>query len=916
MKKSFAFLACGLVVLVAGSLALLTSFSQAQSKNDAPVSATYVHGVLHVSIPYNAPHGGEGSLMVEVLDPEDGVVGRFDRNMNVAAGHGFQEQELALAGSPSVEDLVWHRLRYRFTYQGDHTAALRGIVAISRILRRPEVHVLGQQAYVMGEPAAVRLVVDEADNETPVTSGSVQIDLLAAEKAKGQAAQLLYRGPVNPRGTTRAQFRFPAGAAGNYTLHYAVDTPLGTAEQTQAIRLEEKSSILLTTEKPVYQPGQTIHVRALALDRASHQAVENRKLTFEAEDSRGNKVFRAITQTDAYGIASAEFSLADEVNLGTWHLRASLEEPTAPAASNQAELALQVERYVLPRFKVDVDLGRKDVVAKRGYRPGDHVTGTIRSNYFFGKAVDHAEVVVKASTMDVSLVDGAKATGTTDGDGSFSFDMRLPEFFAGQAGNHGAARVLIEATVKDNAGHSETQGVPVMVSESPLLVTAVPESGTLVPGFANQVFILTSYPDGTPAQAEVLVHAQNAPDQTANTDAGGVAVVQLTGTGQTARITVDAKDREGNHALVPLELDSRTTPDAIMLHTEQALYRAGDRIRLQVRCTRPTGSVYIDVVKDGQTIATHDLDIVNGAAHLDLTATPDMAGTVDLNAYVFGRDGRPTGDHRMIFVQPADELRIETTTDSPVYKPGGEARIGFRVTNKRGEGVQAALGLEVVDQAVFALAEKQPGFAKVFFYLEQEMMKPRYEIHSIGLPAVISSTDVGADQQQRAARALFSATETVGTNNASLNFGSGEIHARFAEYIGRYQKRLHLQTSQIAAALERAGELDGENCSGTGLEARLGGVNLTDPWGNGLQISNQNWNTGLHEVRSAGPDGQFHTGDDIVDSVVDQWCNRNSFVYSAPIRITHVAGARGDSVEITGNVIDPAGAAVAAPRSG
>ena len=55
----------------------------------------------------------------------------------------------------------------------------------------------------------------------------------------------------------------------------------------------------------------------------------------------------------------------------------------------------------------------------------------------------------------------------------------------------------------------------------------------------------------------------------------------------------------------------------------------------------------------------------------------------------------------------------------PVYKPGGEACIHFRVTNGRGQGVSAALGLQVVDEAVFALAEKQPGFAKVFFYLEQ-----------------------------------------------------------------------------------------------------------------------------------------------------------------------------------------------------
>ena len=79
----------------------------------------------------------------------------------------------------------------------------------------------------------------------------------------------------------------------------------------------------------------------------------------------------------------------------------------------------------------------------------------------------------------------------------------------------------------------------------------------------------------------------------------------------------------------------------------------------------------------------------------------------------------------------------------PIYKPGDDARIRFRVTNSQGEGVQAALGLQVVDEAVFALAEKQPGFAKVFFYLEQEVMKPRYEIHSIGLPDVVEANTCG-----------------------------------------------------------------------------------------------------------------------------------------------------------------------------
>ena len=82
----------------------------------------------------------------------------------------------------------------------------------------------------------------------------------------------------------------------------------------------------------------------------------------------------------------------------------------------------------------------------------------------------------------------------------------------------------------------------------------------------------------------------------------------------------------------------------------------------------------MDIVKEGQTVLTRDLDLENGQAELSLTATPEMAGTVDFNAYLFGRDARPVGDHRLIFVQPADELKIETVADAPVYKPGAEAR--------------------------------------------------------------------------------------------------------------------------------------------------------------------------------------------------------------------------------------------------
>ena len=161
------------------------------------------------------------------------------------------------------------------------------------------------------------------------------------------------------------------------------------------------------------------------------------------------------------------------------------------------------------------------------------------------------------------------------------------------------------------------------------------------------------------------VHAAGNPDQNATTDAGGVAVIRLKA-GAGAETLRHRGQRQGRQSRVEFRAaaTSRDGSDQILLRTERAVYRAGDRIQLRVFSTKERGTAYVDVVKEGQTVLTRDLDIVNGQAELSLTATPDLAGTLDFNAYLFGRDARPVGDHRLVFVQPADELKIEATADA------------------------------------------------------------------------------------------------------------------------------------------------------------------------------------------------------------------------------------------------------------
>jgi hypothetical protein len=890
------------------------------------LSATYTGGKLVVTIPYHSAQDASGRLTAEILDPEDHVLGRSERTISITRGDGVWQQTITPQTAIRFEDLVWQRIRYRFESTGAPVPAIEGIESISQILRRPVVRILGQSQYLAGSHAAIRVVVSDGGNEEvaplPLT-GSVRIELIIARSADvaEQRTLPLFSGRLNRRGTLEAQFRFPAGLTGKAELHYVADTPIGSTEYTQSIELEDKSSILLTTEKPIYQPGQTIHIRALSLDRSANKADAGRKLTFELEDSRGNKVMKKSTETDRFGVASAEFSLADEVNLGTYHLRALVGDAASP--SQTAEIALNVERYVLPKFKVEVEFTRKDNEPRRDYRPGEHVTGTVRANYFFGKPVDHAAVTIKASSMDVAVFEAASGAGNTDAEGAYRFDLKLPSYFAGKPLNQGAARALVETTVKDSADHSETRGEPITISESPLLVTAVPEGGALVPNIDNQVFLLTSYADGRPAAATVLVHLPNHQTQQLSADAGGVSVLHFTPGSGAQSVQVDADDRHGNRISTPVQLAAREGADQILLRTSRAIVNAGERIQLKVLSTRTSGTAYIDVVRNGQTILTRDLDLQNGQADLTLNSTPEMAGAIDVDAYLFGRDAQPIADHRLLFVQPADELKIETTADAAVYKPGDDARIRFHVTNARGEAVCAALGVEVVDQAVFALAEKQPGFAKVFFYLEQEVMKPRYEIHSLSMPGIVEPVDSPAQHEQRDldARALFSATELAAPARLDVEFGRSLPQDKFDEYHQRYFEAFRAHAGELADLITAALAKESPSAGIVGAFERLSAnhqASSRDAWNTPLRLERTNaWyqrGNRYFRIVSAGPDRRFGTSDDLA-VYLDE---RSGSVAARPgqdrgslaLKVEHDRGPFNGRAELTGTITDGSGAIV------
>ena len=137
------------LLLVIAAVATLESFQAAPES----AAATYSRGTLHMTIPYDLPRAGAGQLAVEVLDPEDQILGHSEWPVEARAGKGSWQEDLRLTKAVGTDDLVWNRLRYRFTYGGQKDSVLENTESISQILRTPVMHILGQQSYLTGGQA-------------------------------------------------------------------------------------------------------------------------------------------------------------------------------------------------------------------------------------------------------------------------------------------------------------------------------------------------------------------------------------------------------------------------------------------------------------------------------------------------------------------------------------------------------------------------------------------------------------------------------------------------------------------------------------------------------------------------------------------------------------------------------------------
>jgi len=597
-----------------------------------------------------------------------------------------------------------------------------------------ELRVYDQKTAMAGTPGTVRIQLLDRSKNTAVAGVPVDVEM---RPLSGGGYVQLARFTTNAQGTGNPRLNWPEWNDGKYELRVIARSGWQPDVVTRSIELKRSWKLMLSSDKPVYQPGQTIQLRALALRRPDLKPIAGEESTFAIADPKGNVIFKQRGVTSKFGIVSTDCPLATEIIEGPYAV-------TCKVGDTESKLTVDVRKYVLPKFKIDVELD------KPYYQPGDMIHGSLTSSYFFGKPVTDGTVEVAIMVLDDTF--GRQTLITqTDSEGKAEFDWRVPTKSTGRSLNGGDARVSAVVTVTDPANQKQEKTISRILTTKPIRVELIPEGGNLVKNLENTVYVVTSYVDGRPARTNLAISGL---DGEAPTNSLGTASFVFTPTTDSVRFTVRATDSDGRMGRLETTLLCGNGSQDFIIRTDQSVYRGGQTIHL-VTIGNGNEPVFVDFVKDGQTLLTETVSLANGQGDLQFDLPADMSGTIELQAYRFGNTGLAQRKSRVLYVQDSRQIRLDAKVERPEYRPAERAKLAITLTDDQGKPITGAVSLAAVDEAVFSVLEQRPGMEEVFFNLEQDLLKPIYAIYPWSPDLTTSSTDV---DRRLLEQALFART--------------------------------------------------------------------------------------------------------------------------------------------------------------
>lgn len=632
--------------------------------------------------------------------------------------------------------------------------------------------VSGPRTIQPGVPSEYQLLTRNGLGETvPARIHSVKV----LDRGGGEERVLFEKHDLASNGTLK--LRLPGdldvGARSRVTLQVAATR--GGPES----RLQEDFELTprvyrthLVTDRPLYQPGETVRFRALTLERFSLEPAKEKLAeqfrvatpTGAVEVPHGNPrppdaaatawgAFRG-DRAELRGIAAGEWQVPAGAPTGEYALTVRDAEGRFPPQTR----TFRVDYIRKPRLLKELDF------ARRGYGPGDEVVALCAA-----RTADGAPLAGRPVTAAVT-VDGRPHGGamrlTTDAQGKAVVRFRLP-----MHSEQGEA--LLSVAFDDGAEPPEEIARAVPLALRHLAVEFFPEGGRLVPGGRNRVYFRASSLAGRPAavrgrlldrQGDEVARVETSDDD--REPAAGLGSFWLRPyRGQTYTLHVDRPAGvESTHTL------SVEATGKVALAVPAPVSAAHEPIDAVVRSAGEDRALLVAAYCRGRLV-----DHWRGVAPADqevavrLYPAGGAGGVFRLTVFEEERADGPRPRlvphaERLVFRRQRDRLNLAVKPGKDFYLPGERATLRVESRGEDQEPISSVAMVSVVDRALLSLVEGlAPATLPAHFTL----------LGDIEGPEELEQADVLLAPSARAAEALDLVLGTQGWRRFPAPDGAG-----------------------------------------------------------------------------------------------------------------------------------------------